>query len=785
MITLELLDAIWIFDKVKDTTVIRYADAKKRRRSMNTDIPPYFFIQRKDRSRLMELSALNFCKIRGIYDNGDFATFDGIPAIKIEVDMPSSVPHVRDPLEAKHILTYESDTPYIKRWMIDGGHTQCPIEDILYADIEVDGRERWGTPQSPTQQILSIGMIDSDGNENFLCDRSEKILLQDFLRIVTKKYHLITGWNFNDYDWKYILKRMEQLNMRKPFIPIQRLDSMMSYQRFIVPTIKAGKIRVGIDDCGMRHFGVGKTEKYDAFVMWESFIGDRKRLEAYNMQDVRLNKMLNEELHLLDPYLHSVKDFPLTLTELERMSYVWESLLMRECQTRNPRLVIPRKRSSANLENVDLGGGNVLETIPGYHANALEMDYKGLYPSMMRLLGISPEYVFAWQQDLIARAKGGWTIPWGEEPEALKIDLTAVDDYSRFVQEMTKQKGQDQPMFRIVLGLLQDLRDAARKERDKYEEDTEDYTYWESRQLYYKVVLVSSYGVSGLKSGKFFMPNFVNLLTYTTRSTIEQSAKIFGEKDWSVAYGHTDSCIVRRTNDDLDTMQVIGQAYSLADEVNSEIREWLVNNVNADKDLLEVIRIKPEKVATDLLLSKAKTKKIMDVIWTEGHFASYRFLGGVEEKRADAFELLGDVQMALTNMVFRDKSTYLGSEFEDYIEDIREKMFAGLLDEKLVISKALGKEPDKYDRTYPQVRVAKKLQKLGKYRHGEKVRYVAASKPKGRPLLVMPVLDGEPFPRIDSSGYRHYYNAIKRLVDRWVVYESTQQETLEDWVCSS
>jgi DNA polymerase elongation subunit (family B) len=711
----------------------------------------------------MEIPADRYRKIRGVYDNGDFATFDGIPAIKVEVDMPSSVPHLRDPLEAKNVLTYESDTPYIKRWMIDGGHTQCPIESILYADIEVDGRERWGTPQSPTQQIMSIGMIDNKGNENFLCDRSEKTLLQDFLRIVTKKYHLITGWNFNDYDWKYILKRMEKLNMRKPFIPIQRLDSMTAYQRFVVPTIKAGKIRVGIDDCGMRHFGVGKTEKYNAFTMWDSFVGDRKRLEAYNMQDVRLNKMLNEEKHLLEPYLHSMKDFPLTLTELERMSYVWEALLMRECQTRNPRLVIPRKRSSANVENVDLGGGNILETIPGYHANALEMDFKGLYPSMMRLLGISPEYVFAWQQDLIARAKSGWTIPWGEEPEALKIDLTAVTDYSRFVQRMTKEKGQDQPMFRKVLGLLQDLRDSARN----------------------KVVLVSSYGVSGLKSGKFFMPNFVNLLTYTTRSTIEESASIFEEKDWSVAYGHTDSCIIKRPNDDLDTMQVIEQAYPLADEVNNEIREWLVNNVDADKELLEVIKIKPEKVATDLLLSKAKTKKIMDVIWTEGHFASYRFLGGVEEKRADAFELLGDVQMALTNMVFRDKTTYLGSEFEEYIEDIREKMFAGLLDEKLIVSKALGKEPDKYDRTYPQVRVAKKLQKLGKYRHGEKVRYVMASKPKGRPLLVMPVLDDEPFPRIDSSGYRHYYDAIKRLVDRWISYESTKQETLEDWLCSS
>jgi len=282
------------------------------------------------------------------------------------------------------------------------------------------------------------------------------------------------------------------------------------------------------------------------------------------------------------------------------------------------------------------------------------------------------------------------------------------------------------------------------------------------------------------------MPNFVNLLTCTTFSTIEQAAKKFQSKGWLVTYGHTDSCIVRRENNDLDTMEVIKQAKPLAEILNDEIRQWLIDNVDAEEDLLGVISIKPDKVATDMLLSKAKTKKIMNVVWSEGRFTHYRFLGGVEEKRVDSFELLGDVQMYLANMVFRDKSTYLGHEFEDYMTDIREQLFSGLLDKKLVISKALSKEPKKYDKTYPQVRVAEKLQTMGRYRHGEKVDYVIASKPKGRPILAVPVLNDMPFPRIDVSGYAYYYDAIVRLVDRWITYESTRQLFLEDdWSCSS
>jgi DNA polymerase I len=789
---MEILDAIWIFDKLKDTTVIRYADAKKRRKSMNTDIPPYFFIRRKDKPRIMEIPSDRVGKVREIYDNGEFTTFDGIPAIKIIVDMPSSVPHVRDPLEAKGVLTFESDTPYIKRWMIDGGHTQCPIEDILYADIEVDGRERFGTVKTPTQQIMSIGMIDNDGNENFIAERNEKTLLQEFLRIVTKKYHLITGWNFNDYDWPYIVKRMERLGMRKPFIPIQRLDSMTAYQRFILPTIKAEKVGVSLDECGLRHLGIGKTEKYDAFKMWDSFMGDQKDLKEYNMRDVELNKSLNEQLHLLDPYLQSVNDFPLTLTELERMSYVWEALLMKECQTRNPRLVIPRKRSSADAEDVDLGGGNILQTVAGYHANVIEMDFKGLYPSMMRMLGISPEYVSSWQStlgtrfphsDILSNFIGIKAIPWDGPVDALQIDLSAVADYSKFVQNEV-YNGRNEPMFRKVLGHIQDMRDYAKKERDKYTEGTEEYTYWESRQLFYKVVLVSSYGVSGLKSGKFFMPNFVNLLTYTTGATIEKASEVFEEKDWMVTYGHTDSCIIRRKENDLDTMEVIQAAKPLADELNKEIREWLIDEVNADMSLLDVISIKPEKIATDMLLSDAKTKKIMDVIWTEGVFGHYRFVGGAEYKRVDAFPLLGRVQMDLTDMVFKKKTTFLSQDWQDYMDDLREQLYSGVLNEELLISKSLGEEIEDYKTDLPHVRVAKALQKRGMYRHGEKVRYVVASNPKGK-YLALPVIDGEPFPRIDSSGYKYYYDAIKRLVDRWATFETTEQSSLDDWECSS
>jgi DNA polymerase I len=780
---LEILDAIWIYDKQKEATIIRYADAKKRRKSMETDVPPYFFIKRSDKDRLLELPSEKIKRIQNIHDNGEFATFDGKPAIKIEVDMPSSVPILRDPMEANGIFTFESDTPYIKRWMIDGNHSQCPISDIVYADIEVDGRERWGTVKKPIQQIISISLMDNKGNEEFISDRNEKTLIQDFLRIIMKKYQLVTGWNFNEYDWPYIKKRMERLGMRKPFIPIQRLDSMTAYKRFIVPTIKAEKVRIGIDECGLRHLGVGKTEKYDAFVMWDSFVGDQSRLKAYNMQDVRLNKMLNEELHLLDPYLHSVRDFPLTLTELERMSYVWESLLMRECQTRNPRLVIPRKRSSAQADDVDLGGGNILDTVPGYHENVIEMDFKGLYPSMMRLLGISPEYVFAWQQDLIRRYNND--IPWGDKADALTIDLFAVADYSSFVQREMKEQNRDEPMFRKVLGHLQDMRDFAKEERDKYDEGTEEYSYWQSRQLFYKVVLVSSYGVSGLKSGKFFMPNFVNLLTFTTRSTIKKSAEKFDDKGWLVTYGHTDSAIIRRKKNDLDTMEVVDRAIPLAKELSSDIRDWLKNVVNANENLLGVISIKPDKVAKDMILSKARTKKIMDVVWSDGHFAAYRFVGGAEYKRVDAFPLLGTVQMYLTDMVFKQKTTLLGQEFQDYLDDLREKLYSGVLDEQLVISKTLSKEPDEYGKDLPHVRVAKILQERGKYRHGEKVHYVVASNPKGRTRTDIPIISGEPFPRIDSSGYAYYFDSVKNLIDRWIILETTEQMSLDDWECSS
>jgi DNA polymerase elongation subunit (family B) len=195
--------------------------------------------------------------------------------------------------------------------------------------------------------------------------------------------------------------------------------------------------------------------------------------------------------------------------------------------------------------------------------------------------------------------------------------------------------------------------------------------------------------------------------------------------------------------------------------------------------------MEPKRVASDMLLSRARTKRIMKAIWTEGYYEPYIYMSGIEYKRVDAFPLLGRVQMDLANMVFDKKTTLLGKELDSYLQDLREKLYSHELDEELVISKTPGKEINDYKSPPPHVRAAMMLQARGVYRQGEKVNYVMVSVPKGNKKTILPVVPGEEIPRIDATGYAYYYDAIKRLIDRWVIHESQEQTDLGDWTESS
>jgi len=226
----EILDAEWI--KGNDHTMIRYADERKRIHIIPAGMNPYFFIKEEDLEKAKKFFDNRVVKV----ERGKYVTITGHKAVKISVRYPSDIKPrkgkgLRDILEKHGIETFESDIPFVRRWMIDNDIKQCKISWKCYVDIECDARSGFPDPNEAPFRVLSISVSGNDGKQYFFCDDDEKKMLKEFFGLIKKCYHMITGWNIRRFDWPYLINRAKKLGININFTPIQEIDAMLNYEK--------------------------------------------------------------------------------------------------------------------------------------------------------------------------------------------------------------------------------------------------------------------------------------------------------------------------------------------------------------------------------------------------------------------------------------------------------------------------------------------------------------------------------------------------------------------------
>src|SRR5262249_39371492 len=114
---------------------------------------------------------------------------------------------------------------------------------------------------------------------------------------------------------------------------------------------------------------------------------DRARLTAYNRTDARLAYEVLEKLGLVTL---AVERSRLTGMPLDRVSSsiaAFDFLYLGELNRRG--VVAPSvKRGDGSVE--PMAGGHVLEPAPGLYDNVVVLDFKSLYPSLIRTFQIDP-----------------------------------------------------------------------------------------------------------------------------------------------------------------------------------------------------------------------------------------------------------------------------------------------------------------------------------------------------------------------------------------------------------
>ncbi len=314
-------------------------------------------------------------------------------------------------------------------------------------------------------------------------------------------------------------------------------------------------------------------------------------------------------------------------------------------------------------------GGTVLESAPGLYRNVLVLDYRSLYPSIIRTWKIDPL---------------GLALP-GDDP----IDGF---DGATFAREGA-----------ILPDLLAKLWEARAEARAGGRA---------ALATAIKILMNSFYGVLGTPGCRFYDPRLAASITRRGHEVIERTRRWIEERGRRVIYGDTDSLFVL-VGDGVgeDAARAIGRG--MADELNA----WWRDVVLREHRLQSHLELRFDLLFSQFLMptlrhSERGTKKRYagSVRRADGGFEIV--IKGLEAVRTDWTALAREAQRELLRRVFADEP------WQEWLRELRGDVLAGKLDEKLVYRKRLRRELGDYAATGSgapaHVQAARQLEAAGR-----------------------------------------------------------------------
>lgn len=538
----------------------------------------------------------------------------------------------------------------------------------------------------------------------------ERMLIERFfLWLKRVDPDLLLGWNIAGFDLDFLQRKCGEFGM--PFAMGRGGDRAAILQPETSRGVVVARIpgRVALDGIELLRAGFWSFESFELEVVANALLGrgkaiknpgarldeirrmyleDPVALAAYNLEDCRLVLDIFAKANLLafareraaatglsmDRYGGSVAAVDhLYLPRLHRAGYV-----------------------ALDVGDVDPGagspGGYVIDSRPGLHDNVLLLDFKSLYPSIIRTFRIDPLALVHPGEDPVPGFDGASF----SRTEAILPDLVA-DLWS--VRDRAKAEGH--------AALSQAV----------------------------KILMNSLYGVLGATGCRFFDPKLTSSITRRGHQIIQRSQEVIEEQGHQVIYGDTDSLfILPGIQGDEADIKALGAR--LAQELNDWWRQHILEEFRLDSYLdvefeTHFLRFLMPTIRGAETGSK---KRYAGLVRTSDGGLDLVFKG-LESVRSDWTPLARRFQRELYRRIF------LNEPFETYIQGTLRDLRAGELDVELVYRKRLRRNLNDYTRNVPpHVQAARKLEQPGRW-----IRYVITGHGPE------PVVDVIPKP-----DYRHY-----------------------------
>ncbi len=381
------------------------------------------------------------------------------------------------------------------------------------------------------------------------------------------------------------------------------------------------------------------------------FREDKPALAHYNLKDCELVTRIFEHTHLISFLLEratvtglaadrsggSVAAFThLYLPRMHRAGFVAPNL--------------------GELPSEASPGGFVMDSSPGLYDSVLVLDYKSLYPSIIRTFLIDPVGLIEGlrrpdEEHAVPGFRGAW-----------------------FARE--------QHCLPDIVSHIWQGRDAAKRDGNKPL----------SQAL--KIIMNAFYGVLGTSACRFFDPRLASSITMRGHEIMRRTRELIESQGYPVIYGDTDSTFVwlKRAHSE-EEAEAIGR--ELVAHVNRWWRDELRDNFRLDCALeLEFECHYRRFLMPTVRGAEQGSKKRYAGLIRSGDDEKMVFKG-METVRSDWTPLAQQFQQELYQRIF------LGQPYQAFIRDYVAQLNQGKFDDRLIYRKRLRRKLSDYQRNVP------------------------------------------------------------------------------------
>jgi DNA polymerase-2 len=324
-------------------------------------------------------------------------------------------------------------------------------------------------------------------------------------------------------------------------------------------------------------------------------------------------------------------------------------------------------------------GGFVMESQPGLYESVLVLDYKSLYPSIIRSFLI--------------------------DPVGLIEGLSQPDDAHSVPGFRGARFSRQQHCLPAIVERVWQSRETAKREHNAPL----------SQAL--KIIMNAFYGVLGSSGCRFFDTRLASSITLRGHEIMARTRALIEAEGYRVIYGDTDSTFVwlQRLHDETEAAQ-IGQ------RLVAKVNAWWAEHLRDAYGLESALELQYETHYQRFLMPTIRgaeegSKKRYAGLVRRADGSREMVYKGLETVRSDWSPLAQQFQRELYERIFRKQP------YQDYVRDYVERTLSGELDELLIYRKRLRRTLSDYERNVPPHVRAARLADEYNAAHGRPLQY--------------------------------------------------------------